>query len=79
MTCKNHRDLIHGVEFSLWELWSSNRRVCLECWEDQGGQKPEIDGTEFGLAKTQQPQVDGMEMLFWLKPNDLKCMEWTLT
>ena len=54
-----------------------SRRVCLECWEDQEDPKPEIDGTEFDLAKTQQPQVDGMEILLWLKPNDLKCMEWT--
>ena len=30
MTYQDHKDLIHGVEFSLWELWSSNRSFCLE-------------------------------------------------
>ena len=60
-----------GLNFHFGNCGVRIEGFALNVGEDKGGQKPEIDGTEFGLAKTQQPQVDGMEMLFWLNPNDL--------
>ena len=68
-----------GLNFHVGDCGVRIKGFALNVGRTKECQKPEIDGTEFDLAKTQQPQVDGMEMLLWLKPNDLKCMEWTLT
>ena len=79
MTCKNHRDLIHGLEFSHWELWSLNRSFGLEYWEDWGDQYPGIDGMEFDLVKPNNLEL--MEWSFDLAKTQwrLRCKQWTLT
>ena len=52
MTHKNHRDLIHGVEFSLWD-GVQIEVFALNIERTEGTKNLKLMEVEFDLAKTQ--------------------------